>query len=151
MADTGREPRPLIAALGPFYAQVTPLAWPIVRLAVGWDFFVHGWGKLTAGAAAVAPAFTAMGFQHPMPLVYISTWFEFLGGIAIIFGLFTRFFAAALAIELAYITFGLYWPTGFSWLKRGYEYTLLWGALCFAIALRGGGPLSLDRLIRREL
>jgi putative oxidoreductase len=45
---------------------------------------------------------------------------------------------------------GLYWPNGFSWLKRGYEYTLMWGVLCFAIALRGGGPYSLDRLLRRE-
>ena len=41
----------------------------------------------------------------------------------------------------------LYWKTGFSWLQRGYEYTLLWGLVCFAIALRGGGPYSLDRKI----
>jgi len=73
------------------------------------------------------------------------------GGLAIMFGVFTRFFAAAAAIELGYITFVLYWPSGFSWLKRGYEYTLMWGALCFAIALRGGGPYSLDHLIKREL
>jgi putative oxidoreductase len=151
MADIGQEPRALIGALEPFYARVVPLAWPLVRLAVGWNFTVHGWGKIMLGAQAVAPGFTALGFADPMPLVYLSTWFEFLGGICIAFGLFTRFFAAALALELAYITFGLYWPNGFSWLKRGYEYTLLWGALCFAIALRGGGPYSLDRLIRREL
>jgi hypothetical protein len=28
---------------------------------------------------------------------------------------------------------------------------LLWGLMCFAIALRGGGPYSLDRKIGREL
>ena len=42
------------------------------------------------------------------------------------------------------------WP-GFSWLSRGYEYTLLWGFVCFAIALRGGGPYSVDRVIGKEL
>ena len=51
---------------------------------------------------------------------------EFAGGIALIIGLFTRFFAAAAAVEMLIITV-LYWKAGFSWLNRGYEYTLLWG------------------------
>ena len=41
--------------------------------------------------------------------------------------------------------FCLYWNNGFAWLSRGYEYVLLWGLVAFAIALRGGGPYSLDR------
>ena len=45
----------------------------------------------------------------------------------------------------------LYWHNGFSWLARGYEYVLLWGLVCFAIALRGGGPYSLDRMLGKEL
>ena len=44
-----------------------------------------------------------------------------------------------------------YWSNGFGWMRRGYEYVLLWGLLCFAIALRGGGPYSLDRKLGREL
>ena len=52
---------------------------------------------------------------------------------------------------MAFLTFVLYWGTGFSWLVRGYEYTLLWGFMCMAIALRGGGPWSLDRWIGKEL
>ena len=32
----------------------------------------------------------------------------------IIFGLFTRFFAAALAVEFAIITFVAHWPVGFA-------------------------------------
>ena len=56
----------------------------------------------------------------------------------------------ASAIELLYITY-IYVPNGYSWLNRGFEYTLLWGWLCFAIALRGGGPYSLDRRLGREL
>jgi putative oxidoreductase len=75
---------------------------------------------------------------------------ETLAGIALILGLFTRFFAAAAAIELLIIT-AVYWHTGFSWLRQGYEYTLLWGWVCFAIALRGGGPYSIDRAIGKEL
>jgi putative oxidoreductase len=66
-------------------------------------------------------------------------------------GLFTRFFAAANAIEMAFLTFVVYWGNGFGWLAKGYEYTLLWGIMCFAIALRGGGPWSVDRLLGKEL
>ena len=52
---------------------------------------------------------------------------------------------------MGFLTFVLYWSTGFSWLNRGYEYTLLWGIMCLAIALRGGGPWSLDRWLGKEL
>src|SRR5678816_12411 len=86
------------------------------------------------------------GFAIPLawPLVRIA------GGIALIVGLFTRFWAAAAAIEMAIIMW-LYWNNGFAWLARGYEYVLLWGLVCFAIALRGGGPYSVDRAIGKEL
>ena len=33
----------------------------------------------------------------------------------------------------------------------GYEYVLLIGAACFLIAIRGGGPYSVDRMIGKEL
>ena len=49
---------------------------------------------------------------------------------------------------------GLAWvhfPMGFGWTNRGYEYPLMWGLIMFAIALRGGGPYSLDRRIGKEL
>lgn len=151
MATVDREPRLLLPFLRSFYDAAVPLAWPIVRIAIGWNLAVHGWGKVVAGPAALAPGFVAMGFHDPYVLVLILTVVEFVGGVCVIFGLFTRFFAAAVAIELAYITFDLYWGNGFSWLKRGYEYTLMWGLVSFAIALRGGGPYSLDRVLRREL
>jgi len=149
--ERGTDPHPAAPALQSFYAFVVPLSWPLIRLVVGWGFLVRGWGKIMAGPAKVAPAFVELGFTDPMPWVLISTYLEFIGSICVILGLFTRFWAAALAIELAYITFGLYWGNGFSWLHRGYEYTLMWGLLCFAIALRGGGPYSIDRKFRREL
>ena len=38
----------------------------------------------------------------------------------------------------------------FGWTDRGYEYPLFWGLVMLAIALRGGGPYSIDRRIGRE-
>ena len=84
--------------------------------------------------------------------LYSGTTFtvELLGGIGILLGLFTRVAAGAVAIEMLVLLF-TYWHAGFGWLRGGYEYVLLWGMLSFAIALRGGGPYSLDRKLGFEL
>jgi putative oxidoreductase len=147
------EPKLVLPFLQTFYDQAIPLSWLIIRFAIGWNLLVHGWGKIMIGpTAGFLKAFADMGFSPPAFWFWASTAIETLGGIALILGLFTRVFAAAAAIELLIITM-TYWVdgNGFSWLKRGYEYTLLWGLVCFAIALRGGGPYSLDRKLGREL
>jgi putative oxidoreductase len=42
-------------------------------------------------------------------------------------------------------------PKGYAVATGGYEYVLLIGAACFFIAIRGGGPYSVDRMIGKEL
>ena len=153
MAATQAEPKPLLSFLQPFYDAVIPLSWLIVRIAVGWNLLVHGWGKITIGPTpGFLQGFADLGFTPPEFFFWSSFLIEMLGGICIILGLFTRFFAAAAAIEMACIAV-TYWHSGngFGWMKRGYEYVLLWGWVCFAISLRGGGPYSLDRKLGREL
>src|SRR6266481_1704901 len=39
----------------------------------------------------------------------------------------------------------------FGWTGPGYEYPLMWGLIAFAIALRGGGPYSVDRKLGWEI
>jgi putative oxidoreductase len=78
---------------------------------------------------------------------------ETVGAACIMVGLFTRFFAVAAGIQFTVITFVAHWPQGFWWSRPGggWEYPLLWGLMFAAIALRGGGPYSLDRKIGWEL
>jgi putative oxidoreductase len=153
MATTQTESRLLIPSLKPFYDAVAPLSWLIIRVAVGWNLFVHGYNKILIGPTdAFLKGYADLGFVQPAFFWWSSFLIEMLGGICIILGLFTRFFAAAAAIEMLCI-FVAYWSAGngFGWMKRGYEYVLLWGLISFAIALRGGGPYSLDRRIGKEL
>ena len=150
MANSQAEPKLLLPKLQPLYDFLIPLAWPVVRIAAGWNLAVHGWGKVTRGPGAFVKAFADMGFEPAIVWVWGALAIEFVGGIALILGLFTRFLAAAAAIEMLIITV-TYWGNGFGWMRRGYEYVLLWGLVCFAIALRGGGPYSLDRKLGREL
>jgi putative oxidoreductase len=152
MATIETEPRLLLPFLRPFYARVVPLSWLVVRIATGVDLAIHGWEKVvrvpaivaslmaTGSTASLGPQFGAF---HNLFLAF----FEFVGGIAIALGFLTRFFAPAAAIDLAIITFTIFWPHGY----HAYEYTLWWGLVAFAVALRGGGPYSLDRLIGWEI
>ena len=152
--DTSSEPRTFIPGLRTLYDRAIPLSWVVVRFGVGWDLLVHGYGKVMRGMPGQAKVLdvTLPDWKaYNLELSYLLTFVEGVGGLCIILGLFTRFFAAANAIEMGFLTFIVYWSTGFSWLNRGYEYTLLWGIMCLAIALRGGGPWSLDRWLGKEL
>jgi len=104
MADAQAEPKLLLPILRPFYDAAIPLSWLIVRVAVGWNLLVHGWGKVSRGPAAFVKGFADLGFEPALAWVWGGLLIEFVGGIALILGLFTRFFAAAAAIEMLVIT-----------------------------------------------
>ena len=148
------EPKLVIPALEPFYAWVRELSWPIIRVTVGGTLLIHGINKLMgAGVAAFAVGLSRRGIEPALPLAYVVFFNETIGALMVMLGLFTRFIAAVLAIEFVLITFVAHRPNGYGWTSQGggWEYPLLWGLIFFAIALRGGGPYSLDRKIGREL
>jgi putative oxidoreductase len=149
--SVAEEPRLLFPSLRPFYRAVEPLSWLLVRLTVGLMLIPHGWPKVEAGVAATASsALARRGIQPAEPLAILIIILETIGGISVALGLFTRFWATAIAIEMAVIVYH-YLPAGFGWTKPGYEYPLMWGLIMLAVALRGGGPYSLDRKFGREL
>jgi putative oxidoreductase len=91
------------------------------------------------------------GLEPSMAFAYAAMFLESVGGVCLIVGLFTRFFAAALAIEMLIAMFAVHWAKGFLVNQGGYEFVLLLGAALFAIAIRGGGPYSVDNAIGKEL
>jgi len=146
----GTQTKLLIPRLKPFYDFMEPLSWLLIRLTAGLMILPHGIPKLQAGIAATASfALVKRGIAPAEPLAVVLIVLETLGGLCVALGLFTRFFAAAIAIEMSVIAW-LYIPK-FGWTGPGYEYPLMWGLIMLAIALRGGGPWSLDRRIGREL
>src|SRR3546814_5212429 len=104
----GSEPLPLIPGLRRFYEKAAPLAWPIIRFAVSWPLIYRGYHKWSIGLDDAVAPFIALGLKHPVPLAIMSTGLELFGGLGLLLGLFTRFWAAAIALEMAYITFFLY-------------------------------------------
>lgn len=149
--DRASEPRLVLPFLQPLYKAIVPLHWPIIRMAAGGIFFVHGIGHIPPGFDKWAVSLVTRGYFPSPEWAYFLLFIEVVGPVCVALGLFTRFFAAALAIELGVMALYEFAPHGFNWNDKGFEYALLWGLVFFAIALRGGGPWSLDRKIGREL
>ncbi|HZT28120.1 MAG TPA: DoxX family protein [Pseudolabrys sp.] len=146
------EAKLLYPGLASFYATWTPIATTFVRVVVGVMFLVHVSGKFKIGAAAVAANIMAKnGIEPSLLCAYVVMFLEVVGGACLIIGLFTRFFAAALAIEMLIALLFVHLPRGYAASGGGYEYVLLIGAVCFLIAIRGGGPYSVDHYIGKEL
>src|SRR4051812_35351327 len=91
----------IFPGLAGFYYAMLPVAGTLLRIVVGIMFLMHVSVKFKIGAAAVATNIMAKnGLEPALLFAYTVMFLETVGGICLVIGLFTRFFAAALAIEI---------------------------------------------------
>ena len=128
--------------------------WPVwftlpIRLALGGIMFAHGAQKVLGTFGG--PGFNAFinnsqapfSFMRPAWLWWaLAAFSEFLGGILIVFGLFTRVGAFFVLCTMITAVFGYHWPAFFA--PRGIEYPLALGAMSIALLISGGGMASVD-------
>jgi putative oxidoreductase len=139
--------RLFIPGLAGFYDWVKPYCYPLIRLATGAILIPNGIPKVMAGLEATSAGMAKQQFAMPTLIAVVVMATETIGGFCVAIGFLTRFWAAAIAIEMAVIAFYIQWNNGYSRVEQ----FLLWGIIAFAIALRGGGRCSVDRLIGWEL
>ena len=152
MDGTTRETNLVWPGLRGFYDSFFDIAYTLMRIAIGYILFMHGMAKFNVGAGAVAANVMAKaGLEPSVGFAYAAMALETVGAACLVIGLFTRFFAAAIAIEMAIAFVFVHFPKGFAAGQGGFEYVLLIGIVLFVIAIRGGGPYSADRLIGKEL
>jgi putative oxidoreductase len=132
---------------------LTPLqGWGIavLRIAVGIVFLAHGGQKLfMVGFGGVAGFLGQLGIPASMLAAVIVTLVEFLGGLALLLGLFTRWAAIPLAFNMAVAILTVHLPGGF-FLPDGYEYAMTLLAANVALALLGSGEASVERLLEKR-
>ncbi len=146
------ETKLLFPGLAGFYQSWRDIAYTLIRVVVGYILLMHGWLKVgTFGLAGVSGFMAKQGLEPATAFAVAAMILETVGAVCIIIGLFTRFFAAAIAIELGIALLAAHLKAGFFVSNGGFEYVLLLGIVMFAIAIRGGGPYSVDRLIGKEL
>jgi len=116
------------------------------RVGIAAIFFYSGRTKVEGWLTVTEGAYELFRTEYKLPLVppdiaaHLATYAEHLFPMLLVLGLFTRLSAAALLGMTLVIQVFVYpdaWPTHLSW-----------AALLLYLVGRGGGRLSLDRLLR---
>jgi putative oxidoreductase len=124
------------------------LGYALLRVVCGTFLVAHGWPKWVAGVETFAAnGLARRGIEPALPLAWAVVSLETLGGALIAAGLLTRFAAGLATLHLAFITFWVLWPVGFAWNRGGWEFAGMWTAVLLYVTLKGGGALSVDRLL----
>ena len=124
-----------------------------LRLLVGALFVTHGYQKVLGGVhdpsmAGFARAVQTIGFHPGVFWAWTVALVEFVGGICLCLGLFTRLAAGLIVIEMVVAGLKVNLPRGFYWTKGGVEVPLIFAVLGSILVLAGPGALSADALVR---
>jgi putative oxidoreductase len=119
-----------------------------MRLALGAIMVAHGYYKVFGGLHHHAQTVASLGL--PAWLGYVSSFTEFFGGLLILVGFFTRAAAFAVFINLSVAIWKVHLHNGLmgSPDRPGYEFPLAAAALAFALVFFGGGPITIDHVLR---
>ena len=119
-----------------------------MRMVLGAIMTAHGYHKVFGGMQHFAHAVGGMGL--PSWLGYVSAFTEFLGGLLVLVGFFTRPAAFAVCINLCVAIWKVHLHNGLlgSPDGPGYEFPLAAATLAFALIVFGAGPISLDHVLR---
>jgi len=131
----------------------------VVRVTLGVIFFAHGSQKVFGwfggyGLKGTTGYFVSTGL--PLVVAYAVCFFELLGGVGLVLGLFTRLAALAIITVMTGAIARVHWPHGFfiNWelapgKGHGFEANLAFIAMAVACVIAGGGAFSLDLLLMR--
>jgi putative oxidoreductase len=124
--------------------RLQPLALLMMRIALGVVMVHHGSQKVFGGLHHHAQFVASLGM--PAWLGYLSAFTEFIGGLLILAGLFTRVAAFAIAINMTVAISKVHWHKGLG--DGGIEFPLAIGVLAFALIFFGAGPIAMDHILR---
>lgn len=129
----------------------------ILRLILGIIFIAHGYLKLfVSGIPGFAKFLSSLGVPLPEFFAVVVLLVEFVGGFALIFGIFSKMAAFLLAIDMIVATLlvklkvGLIVPMDKPGVGAELDLALLAGAL--VVLVFGPGSISVDqRLLKKEI
>ncbi|WP_291180813.1 DoxX family protein [Hyphomicrobium sp.] len=125
------------------------------RIVVGWVFMWSGWTKLhnlypSDDFPGMIARFREWGIPFPEIMTPFVSGVEFLGGLLLLLGLFTRLAATPLVIVMVVAVISAKWDQVDSLeTLLGFE-ELAYMALFGWLAVKGPGPVSVDHLLQRR-
>jgi putative oxidoreductase len=145
-----------IPALGNLCASLDRYTLPMLRIVLGLILIPHGCQKLFgwfggAGFARFTQIFEGIGYKPGAFWVTVVALTEIVGGLMLVFGLFTRFAALAVTIFMINAVWFTQSSKGFFWTAGGSEYSILLLAVALVYLVKGGGAYSIDGTMSKEL
>jgi putative oxidoreductase len=153
--DRSSDMRRIIPALKPITDALAEPAYALTRFVTGAFLVPHGMWKLfgiTGGTKEeMIRFFSRIGLEPAALLVNLVGAIELAGGILIALGLLTRPAAALAAVTTATAALYFHLPLGFYVEPGGVEFAGLWAIVLLMITIRGGGRVSVDHWLGREI
>ncbi|MCL6705924.1 DoxX family protein [Pseudomonas sp. R2.Fl] len=140
--------RLVIPGLAPLYAGGHDVVETLLRVLAGALLVTHGYGKIL-DPFGMAGMVEGLGFYPGVIWSPLLAATEFLGGILVTIGLFTRpaAFAAMIVLLVTVYFHGVVQGEGLA----GAEKSILWAAIFLFFAIRGGNRHSVDARLAREI
>ena len=123
--------------------RLQPLALLVLRLVLGAIMIAHGWQKIAGHMHGIMGMLGHLGI--PPWMAYLVVAAEFGGGILVVLGLFTRFAAFAIFIDMLVAIFKVHLKNGMTG-QGGFEFPMTCAAIAFALIFLGAGEISFDWL-----
>ena len=127
-----------------------------LRVGAGVIFMAHGAQKLFGwfggyGLEGTGGWMESIGLAPGYLMALMAGSAEFFGGLLLVLGLFVRPSAAVLAITMLVAIFAVHFENGLFMANNGYEFGLSLLVISAALAIRGAGSYSVDRIIQQRL
>ena len=123
----------------------TPRALSVLRIIMGLMIIQHGMSKIIG-----FPAVAATANVQVLSLIGAAGLIELIGGALLILGMLTRPAAFIISGEMAFAYFIAHFPRGFIPLLNNGNLAIMYCFSCLYLACAGGGPWSLDALMRKK-
>jgi putative oxidoreductase len=155
MSSTTNSSRYYIPAFAGIYTALDRFMLPLLRIALGVILIPHGCQKLFgwfggAGFVRFTQIFEGIGYKPGAFWVTLVALTELVGGLMLVFGVFTRF--AALAVVIFMINAVHFTSAkGFFWTAGGSEFPILLLVVALVFLIKGGGDYSVDQAMSKEL
>jgi len=127
-----------------------------LRIPVGVILAAHGAQKLFGwfggyGLDGTGGWMASVGLEPGYLMALLAGSAEFFGGLALVLGLLTRPAAVVTAITMLVAIIFVHISNGLFMTNNGYEFALSLFAATLALAIQGGGSLSVDNRLSRLL
>ena len=127
-----------------------------LRVGAGVIFMAHGAQKLFGwfggyGLEGTGGWMESIGLAPGYLMALMAGSAEFFGGLLLVLGLLVRPSAAVLAITMLVAIFAVHFENGLFMANNGYEFGLSLLVISAALAIRGAGSYSVDRIIQQRL